>query len=189
MKRCSECDFIYEDDQNRCDMDGHELVDEPTLQSLPVNATTTQPAKARTRRLVFAVVVAIIVGALLSVGYSGLTRNDVPQTTKAPPTNVIRTPQTAPVQSPARITPTAPTAPTAPAANPTPSPSESPRLEKTRARPGAGSPLAESQQKVEPTTRGRESVKAEPVKANHKKDSRIGSFLKKTGKLLKKPFK
>ncbi len=29
MKRCPQCDFLYEDDQPRCDMDGAELVDDP----------------------------------------------------------------------------------------------------------------------------------------------------------------
>jgi hypothetical protein len=32
MKLCSRCQFIYEDDQECCDMDGAELVYEPTLQ-------------------------------------------------------------------------------------------------------------------------------------------------------------
>jgi len=32
MKLCSQCQFIYEDEQERCDMDGAELVHEPTLE-------------------------------------------------------------------------------------------------------------------------------------------------------------
>lgn len=32
MKLCSQCEFIYEDEQERCDMDGAELVYEPTLE-------------------------------------------------------------------------------------------------------------------------------------------------------------
>jgi hypothetical protein len=181
MKRCSECDFIYEDDQNLCDMDGNQLVYEPTLHSLPVNATTTRPAKSRTRRLVFGIAAAVLVGALLSVGYSGLTREYAPQTTKAPPTNVIRAPQSPPIQSP--VTPTTPTA------SPTPSPSQSPRLEKTRAKPAAGSPFVKSAPRFDSTAPGRETVRSESAKANHKKDSGIGAFFKKTGKILKKPFK
>ena len=39
MKLCSQCEFIYEDDQERCDMDGAELVYEPTLEHIfPKNA-------------------------------------------------------------------------------------------------------------------------------------------------------
>jgi hypothetical protein len=38
MKLCSQCHFIYEDDQERCDMDGAELVYEPTLETVPQSA-------------------------------------------------------------------------------------------------------------------------------------------------------
>ncbi|MDQ1638531.1 MAG: hypothetical protein QOF62_1870 [Pyrinomonadaceae bacterium] len=39
MKLCSQCEFIYEDDQERCDMDGGQLVYEPTLEhAFPNNA-------------------------------------------------------------------------------------------------------------------------------------------------------
>src|SRR6476660_6657057 len=39
MKLCSQCEFIYEDDQELCDMDGAELVYEPTLErAFPNNA-------------------------------------------------------------------------------------------------------------------------------------------------------
>lgn len=34
MKLCSQCEFIYEDDQECCDMDGAALVYEPTLESV-----------------------------------------------------------------------------------------------------------------------------------------------------------
>lgn len=39
MKLCSQCEFIYEDDQEHCDMDGAQLVYEPTLEHVfPNNA-------------------------------------------------------------------------------------------------------------------------------------------------------
>jgi hypothetical protein len=205
MKRCSECDFIYEDDQNLCDMDGHELVSDPTIQSFQVNATAVtnaRPAKVRARRLVLAGVIAVLVGTLLSVGYSGLTSEYVPQTTKAPSTNVIRAPRSVPDQMPAVPDQSTATpnvihlpqsvpdqSPAMPTASPTPFPSRSPRLEKTRAIPVTGSPLASSAPGFPPTAPVRETVKSEPTKANHKKDSGIGRFLRKTGKILKRPFK
>ena len=198
MKRCSECDFIYEDDQNLCDMDGHELVCDPALQPFQVNGnatTTTRPTKSRARRLALTISIAVLLGILLSVGYSGLTSEYVPQTTKAPSTNVIRAPQSVPDQSPATPNVTHPRqsvpdqSPAVPTASPSPSPSHSPRLEKTRARPATGSPLANSKPRFRSTAPGRENVKSEPTKANHKKDSGIGGFLKKTGKILKRPFK
>jgi len=43
MKLCSQCQFIYEDDQERCDMDGAELVYEPTLEhAFPHSALETR---------------------------------------------------------------------------------------------------------------------------------------------------
>jgi hypothetical protein len=195
MKRCSECDFIYEDDQNLCDMDGHELVSDPTLPAFPVNATTTRSAKSRVRRLILAAATAAIVGALLFVGYSGLTSEYVPQTTKAPPAKVNRAPIAIPDQSPVAPSASQPRQSSpdqsiaAPGASPSPTPSQPPRLEKTRARPVAGSPLASSTPGLESSARARETVRSEPTKANHKKDSGIGGFLKKTGNILKRPFK
>ncbi|MCM3873122.1 MAG: hypothetical protein ND895_20765 [Pyrinomonadaceae bacterium] len=204
MKRCLECEFIYEDDQSLCDMDGHELVSDPTLQSFQVNTSSTNshPAKVRARRLALAGVIAALIGTLLSVGYSGLTSEYVPQTTKAPSTSVIRSTRSEPVQKPAApdhntaapnvIRPSQPVpdqSPATPTANPTTSPSPSPRSEKTRAIPVTGSPLASSAPGFPSTAPGRDPLRSEPTKANHKKDSGIGRFLKKTGKILKRPFK
>jgi len=45
MKLCPQCDFIYEDDQSVCDMDGKELVSDPATVVIeqgfatPVSAT------------------------------------------------------------------------------------------------------------------------------------------------------
>ncbi len=173
MKRCSQCDFIYEDDQHLCDMDGHRLVYEPTLQSLQIraaNAATepfTRPVKSGSRRQALAAAVAVLIATVLSVGYSGFTSDYAPQNTKAPSTNVIPVPQFVPDRIPAT-----------PAVSPTPSPSNSPRLEKTRVRPTIESPVAR-----------RETARSQPARANHKKESGIGGFLRKTGKILKKPFK
>lgn len=176
MKRCSQCDFIYEDDQHLCDMDGHELVYEPTLQSLQVSAAPKAPTKAAmsgARRQGLAAGVAVLIAIVLSVGYSGFTRESAPQHTKAPSTEVIPAPHPEPDQTP----------PT-PVVSPTPSPSE---LEKTRVSPTSASPIALSAPRS--TESRRQTTRSQPAKANHKKESGIGGFLKKTGNLLKKPFK
>lgn len=183
MKRCSHCDFIYEDDQHLCDMDGQELVYEPTLQSLQIraaNATepSTRRGKSGTRRQALAAAVAVLIATLLSVGYSGFTSDYAPQNTKAPSTNITPVPQSAPDETHA-----------APAVSPTPSPSHSPRLEKIRVRPTMASPVARSTPRFHPTASRRETVRSQPANANHKKESGVGGFLRKTGKILKKPFK
>ncbi len=52
MKLCSQCEFIYEDDQERCDMDGAELVYEPTLEHTFHTALETQSEMKRPARLI-----------------------------------------------------------------------------------------------------------------------------------------
>lgn len=176
MKRCSECDFIYEDDQQLCDMDGHELIYEPTLHSLQVNAISTLPPHSPSsgaRRQALAAAIAVFIATILSVGYAGFTRENSPQSTKAPSTNIISAPQPEPDQ----ILPT-------PAVSPSPSPDN---LEKTRVSPTTASPIARSTPGS--TDSRRAKTRSQPSKANHKKESGIGGFLKKTGNLLKKPFK
>ena len=190
MQRCSQCDFIYEDDQHLCDMDGHELVYEPTLQGLQKNAVTTltrplatatrppaQPVNSGARRQLLAAALAVLIATLLSVGYSGFTSEYAPQNTKAPSTNLIAVPESVPDQPPAT-----------PAASPTPSPSQSPRLEKPNVGPTTASPIERPTPPYRSTASRQETVRSS-AKANHKKESGIGGFLKKTGNLLKRPFK
>ena len=55
MKLCSQCQFIYEDEQECCDMDGAELVYEPTLEHVFPNSvlqTRTELERSRPARLV-----------------------------------------------------------------------------------------------------------------------------------------
>ncbi len=183
MKRCSQCDFIYEDDQHLCDMDGQDLVYEPTLHPLQISAASaaTKPptliVNSRARRLGLGAAAAVLIGTVLTVGYTGFTSEYAPQNTKAPSTNVIRTPQSAPDYTPAR-----------PAVSPTPSPSNSPRVEKTQESSTIVSPIARSRPSFDSTTPRRETGRSPSAKANHKKESGIGRFLKKTAKILKKPF-
>ena len=50
MKLCSQCEFIYEDDQELCDMDGAQLVYEPTLDHVfPNNALQARTELERQR--------------------------------------------------------------------------------------------------------------------------------------------
>jgi len=51
MKLCSQCEFIYEDEQERCDMDGGELVYEPTLEHVfPRHSVQVMPELERPER-------------------------------------------------------------------------------------------------------------------------------------------
>ena len=55
MKRCPECDFLYEDDQVLCDMEGAALVFEahPAFEKAPVAGTTKPPVKSRRWQFAF----------------------------------------------------------------------------------------------------------------------------------------
>lgn len=56
MKLCSQCEFIYEDDQELCDMDGAELVHEPTLEHVfPNNTLQARTQLERSRPACFVV--------------------------------------------------------------------------------------------------------------------------------------
>jgi hypothetical protein len=87
MKLCPQCDFIYEDDQSICDMDGKELVSSPatdvTAQSFatPVSATPVlvsdvlpvESAGRRRRNFALVTVVGIVLAALVIAIYLART--------------------------------------------------------------------------------------------------------------------
>jgi hypothetical protein len=67
MKRCPECDFIYEDEQHQCDMDGTALVQD--FHILPGESPVVRPpfAKPIWRQLALAVSIGVIPGLGLYV--------------------------------------------------------------------------------------------------------------------------
>ncbi|HKP46575.1 MAG TPA: hypothetical protein VJT50_08240 [Pyrinomonadaceae bacterium] len=89
MQVCSQCQFIYEDDQERCDMDGAELVYEPTLDhAFPVTALLPEhtkliipidadvrseiarvPVNAAPRRIIWQTAAAVIVAGLAFLAF------------------------------------------------------------------------------------------------------------------------
>jgi hypothetical protein len=186
MKRCSQCDFIYEDDQHLCDMDGQELVYEPTLQALQLYATEAstpldRPALSRVKRLALLSTTSVLIATVLSVGYSGFTNDYVPQNAISPSANVIQAPQALPLEIPA-----APVAIATSTVSPSPE-ANSPRLDKTKMTGNRATPLARS---ISPSTAPkREPLRAQPAKPTQEKNSGIRGFLKKTKKVLKRPFK
>lgn len=189
MKRCPQCEFIYEDDQSLCDMDGVLLVFDsrtlPNLHDVHALATVSGPVPEkgpRRSRMVpaFAFATLIVMLAVGSVYYVSTMRN-------APP----------PDFSPASVT--SATA-EAPAAVP-PAPAEDPNQAQVPAAgptPEAATEVAPRETRdthVSPATKPaaappRNSTKPAATKPEPKKDdSKVESILKKTGKLLKKPFK
>ena len=189
MKRCPQCEFIYEDDQSLCDMDGALLVfDAQTLPNLHALATVDMPVapRAHWRHRTFPAMAALILATVLSLLYFVSTQRSVPVSgpmpartiggvaaTTAPSNN-----STAPT-SDANQTPPSPPTPEVNGVSVTTKDATKPESPKTNM-PGPGA--AKKAVAKTPTER-------KPVEEPKKDDSKVGSILKKTGRLLKKPFK
>jgi cytoskeletal protein RodZ len=166
MKKCPKCEFIYEDEQSLCDMDGALLVfDSRTLPNL--HALQTVPAKAAPKRNravpAFAtLILAVVLGLVYYVSVQRrVTEYDIPPQ-----------PTAASMSNPAPVV--------IPEAQPA---AEEPKPEPRKSEPAAAAVPAKK-------------VAAKPVstptktKVEEKKDdSKVGNILKKTGRILKKPFK
>jgi hypothetical protein len=172
MKRCPQCEFIYEDDQSLCDMDGVLLLlDSRTLPN--VQALETIPAKVQQRRnrAVPAFATLILALVLGMVYFVSTRRTAVPAT-----------------DSPASATSTSNAAPVA-VPTPEAQPSESPKEEEAKeTKPAIEkqpslAPAKKPAPKMAPTPQAK--IPVEPKK----EESKVGSILKKTGRILKKPFK
>ena len=165
MKRCPQCEFIYEDDQSLCDMDGVLLVfDARTLPDLHALATVPAVPRATQRRNRAVPAFATLVLALvLGMVYYVSTRQ------------------------PSYIPPVEPSVlSVAPVAIPTPEPQPTaeptPLIEEPKQSPAAAK---KQTAKTAPVTQTKRTT-PEPKK---EEDSKVNSILKKTGRILKKPFK
>jgi hypothetical protein len=169
MKRCPQCEFIYEDDQSLCDMDGILLVlDSRTLPNHHALATVPGvPSKAQQRRNrpVFA---SLVLALVLGMVYYVSTRRSAPEPVSA---TTISTPAT-PITEPAPAV-----------TEPTPEPQTAPAVV-PEAKPAATqSPAKKSSTKTTST------AQPKPTPQAKKEENKVGSILKKTGRILKKPFK
>lgn len=177
MKRCPQCEFIYEDDQSLCDMDGVLLVlDDRTLPNLHALAPVPKvPVKAQSKRnrAVPAFATLILALVLGMVYYVSMYRRPAQNT-----------------DTPSAAAATAPE-PVAPVVNPTPEPQPSQEVQAPA--PEEPKPAPAKQPETKPGKK--EPVKTASVTPTKtasepkKEDSKVGSILKKTGRILKKPFK
>jgi len=172
MKRCPECEFIYEDDQSLCDMDGVLLVfDSRKLPDL--DAQTTVPARAQTKRnRAVPAFASLTLALVLGMVYYVSTYRKTAQSVYTPP------PSAASIVNPVPVAVENPTAEAKPPETEQPAGT----VEPPKATPKAAAATAVRKPTVKPT----------PIKATSepkKEDSKVGSILKKTGRILKKPFK
>ena len=174
MKRCPQCEFIYEDDQSLCDMDGVLLVfDSRTLPNFHALATVPATKTVARRNRAVPAFATVILALVLGMVYYVSTQRTVPRSIDLP------MPSAASASNP--IPPVNPT-PQAQAAEAIQAPvPEAPQPEPVKQ--PAAAPVKKSSAKAVPETSNKTS--AEPKK----EDSKVGSILKKTGRILKKPFK
>ena len=168
MKRCPQCEFIYEDDQSLCDMDGVLLVfDARTLPNL--HALATVPAVPKTQRRNRAVpafatlVLALVLGMVyyVSTRQPGYTPQSQPSALSVAPV-AIPTPEPQPTAEPAPVVE---------------EPKPEPKSETTK------------QPANKPVTKTKTASQPQRTIEPKKEDSKVNSILKKTGRILKKPFK
>jgi hypothetical protein len=174
MKRCPQCEFIYEDDQSLCDMDGVLLVfDSRTLPN--VNALTTVEAKTPPpkRNRAVPAFATLILALVLGMVYYVSTSRKAAEAAYTPPATVESSAIPAPAESPVQVS--------APEPEPQP-PVEEPKTTTTK-RAAATVPVKKASTKLSTTP------EPKPATAEKKDDSKVGSILKKTGRILKKPFK
>ena len=192
MKRCPQCEFIYEDDQSLCDMDGALLVfDARSLPNLHALAPVEVPLapKAHWRHRTFPAMAALILASVLSLVYFVSTQRTAPA------------PAPLPISGAASIAPpiSNPVAPAADTSQTTPPPAAEPAV-------NGAAVTAKEEAKPEPKPRPAKSIttpppaakkadartsttQTKPAEEPKKEESKVGSILKKTGRLLKKPFK
>lgn len=170
MKRCPQCEFIYEDDQSLCDMDGVLLVlDSRTLPNLHALATVP-PAPTKSHRLTRAVpafatlILALVLGMVyyVSTRKPAYTPTITPSTLSAAPVNIPPTPEPQPFAEP------------------------TPEKEETKPAVTVKQPTAPVKK---PATKATSVSQTKPTTEPKKEDSKVNSILKKTGRILKKPFK
>ena len=187
MKRCPQCEFIYEDDQSLCDMDGVLLVfDSRTLPNLhalaPVDAPLVATAhKAHWRHRTFPAMAALILATVLSLVYFVSTQRSVPAPAAVSGASIA-------VPAPELRSPSEPNQAVAP-----------PATENTETAPAVNEPVNEETKRESnkaTTTATAPAKKAssktterKPSEEAKKDDSKVGSIIKKTGRILKKPFK
>jgi len=200
MKRCPQCEFIYEDDQSHCDMDGTRLNhDRHALPKLQALTTTSEADKSKARgRSVVSLATLVLVGVLAVVYYVSIRQSPKTTSIAIPPT--VEAAQPNPQASPVATTET----PTGnqteatekqpdgkPAENSSPSrtATEASPVTESEAKPSTKEDTARTI-KATSQTRGATHSSGTTPKAEEKDDSKVQKALKKTGRFFKKalPF-
>lgn len=213
MKRCPKCEFIYEDDQTCCDMDGINLVFDHN--SLPATGTS-EKHKPGFRRSLLVSIIGVVFGVVaMAVGYASLERafSQTPEPS-VPPATVNQPTPVAP-KRPAKLESISETVDEITEVATSVSPAErtdvdhkdSSKLQSERTEtqskpltlptlpPATVQTRSTTTYKTVPQPRVATSpAQARPASARSQtaqseKDSKVVSIVKKTGRFLTKPFK
>ncbi|HKO99061.1 MAG TPA: hypothetical protein VJU86_18825 [Pyrinomonadaceae bacterium] len=228
MKRCSQCEFIYEDDQFVCDMDGQALIQDHSFSVLQAQSSALAPIAAppkssTLRGIGLPAGVGLLLAALFSVGFYvsdassadgtstlqaadrqldqpvPITQSSAVQMTVSPvpsesaPASSVETPEANALQ-PGREGDSAKHAHPNERDQRLSIARDLPPLPRVRPLPRLpnAKPLGTQSGNTGIVTT---TMRAQPQRSTTepvppaKKDSKVGSFLKKTGRVLSKPFK
>ena len=223
MKRCPECDFLYEDEQDRCDMDGTTLNFTATLPPLPLPQPVVPHLKSIWSGFTIPLLVLVLLGTVLIILYraapssshssAGVKKQEaVNQDTRRPaaselvtvpamspepvelstgtPTKATRsnrplssTSANEPAVAPASHIQIEPATPTVSAPKPAISQSSPKAASPVSEKPPASSYIISAHPKPSPGIPA-----SQPATQAQEKDSKLKSFFKKAGRVLKKPF-
>ena len=173
MKRCPQCEFIYEDDQSLCDMDGVLLVFDsrklPNLHALTPVPPKPHPKRNRAVPAFASLILALVLGL---VYYVSIHRKGTQNAYSAPATSAATTVTAVPVVDP----------------TPAAQPSETAQPDVVEEVPKSAPKVVTTPVVKKPTAKAA-STPVKPTTEPKKDESKVGSILKKTGRILKKPFK
>jgi len=190
MKRCPQCEFIYEDDQSLCDMDGFLLVFDSQVLPKPKTPRKGSATTQWKSRVVTAMAALILATVLVLVYY--VSTNQQPEAGTYPATVVTGT---QPSSNASKSTSDSPVNDAQPASNTietkTPVSAPTPADASTKDNKVKSVPVAGAKEGKESTLKpkAKSTQKTQSAAQAQNNDSKIGSLLKKTGKILKKPFK
>lgn len=223
MKLCPQCEFIYEDSQALCDMDGQELVYEPTISVSSEKSQTdagVKIARSRRRGMPIRILAGLVLVAGLLLTYQVFTpeseivkvnalsaRKGASTTATSPAAVPFPEKEVAPTASPdlskgnavSEVAQQAAQALPVDSSTPDRSDSKAPNNHAVVTKPPAplsvySLPRVKPLPTLKPIPKLAErditkmAPNQKPVVENKKKESKVGSFFKKTARALAKPF-
>ena len=199
MKRCPQCEFIYEDEQTTCDMDGAML-------AFDKNSAAAEGPQSRAKSFAVPAVVGTALAAVLVLAFYSS-----PLLVAKPDPSQLSPELTEPVNPGSAPTPVQPII-EAPSSSPSPEePTSAERAadserkaDANHANPKTGDsrltirrglpplPRVPSLPRLPPARAQKSSTSKDQIKVTPpqpKKQSKVDSFLKKTGRVITKPFR